>query len=74
LCLSYIGLAVFAGLCIIRAMYCSCKIMAVQIFTDTGALVQGDSLIFNVLPAYSLRLCCGWGVATAFFALMVNAG
>jgi len=68
-----IGVAVFAGMLIIPAMYVAAN-NGVQIFTDTGALIQGDSLIFNVLPALFATIdVVGWVVATAFFALMVIA-
>jgi NSS family neurotransmitter:Na+ symporter len=68
-----IGVAVFAGMLIIPAMYVAAN-NGVQIFTDSGALIQGDSLIFNVLPALFATIdVVGWVVATAFFALMVIA-
>ena len=58
---------------IIPAMYVAAH-NGVQIFTDSGALIQGDSLIFNVLPALFATIdVVGWVVATAFFALMVIA-
>ena len=68
-----IAVAVFAGMLIIPAMYVAAN-NGVQIFTESGALIQGDSLIFNVLPALFATIdVVGWVVATAFFALMVIA-
>jgi NSS family neurotransmitter:Na+ symporter len=68
-----IGVAVFAGMLIIPAMYVAAN-NGVEIFTETGALIQGDSLIFNVLPALFATIdVVGWVVATAFFSLMVIA-
>lgn len=68
-----IGVAVFAGMLIIPAMYVAAN-NGVQIFTESGALIQGDSLIFTVLPALFATIdVVGWVVATAFFALMIIA-
>ena len=58
-----IGVAVFAGMLIIPAMYVAAH-NGVQIFTESGALIQGDSLIFNVLPALFATIdVVGWVVA-----------
>ncbi|MEQ3658036.1 MAG: sodium-dependent transporter [Glaciecola sp.] len=68
-----IGVAVFAGMLIIPAMYVAAN-NGVQIFTETGALISEDSLIFQVLPALFATIdLVGFVVATAFFALMVIA-
>lgn len=68
-----IGVAVVAGMLIIPAMYVALQ-NGVEIFTASGALIQGDSLIFNVLPALFDKIeIVGPLVATAFFALMVIA-
>ncbi|MBF7072788.1 sodium-dependent transporter [Glaciecola sp. MH2013] len=68
-----IGVAVIAGMLIIPAMYVAAN-NGVQIFTESGALIQGDSLIFNVLPELFKTIeVVGYLVATAFFALMVIA-
>ena len=46
----------------------------VEIFTETGALMDGDQLIFNVLPALFESIGpVGVLVSVAFFALMVIA-
>mgnify|MGYP006236070169 FL=1 len=45
-----IGVAVIAGMLIIPAMYVALN-NGVEIFTPEGALIQGDTLIFKVLPA-----------------------
>ena len=68
-----IGVAVIAGMLIIPAMYVAAN-NGVQIFTDTGALINEDSLIFNVLPELFKTIeVGGYIVATIFFALMVIA-
>ena len=68
-----IGVAVVAGMLIIPAMYVAAN-NGVQIFTDNGSLIQGGSLIFNVLPALFDSISVGGHlVATLFFALMVIA-
>ena len=68
-----IGVAVVAGMLIIPAMYVALQ-NGVEIFTASGALIQGDSLIFNVLPALFDKIeIVGPLVASAFFALMVIA-
>lgn len=68
-----IGVAVVAGMLIIPAMYVALQ-NGVEIFTASGSLIQGDSLIFNVLPALFDKIeFVGPLVASAFFALMVIA-
>jgi NSS family neurotransmitter:Na+ symporter len=68
-----IGVAVIAGMLIIPAMYVAAN-NGVQIFTETGALINEDSLIFNVLPELFKTIeVGGYIVATIFFALMVIA-
>lgn len=68
-----IGVAVFAGMLIIPAMYVALA-NGVEIFTESGTLIQGDSLIFQVLPALFAKISVvGSVIASAFFALMVIA-
>ncbi|GAC14814.1 sodium-dependent transporter [Aliiglaciecola lipolytica] len=68
-----IGVAVLAGMLIIPAMYVALH-NGVQIFSESGALIEGDSLIFTVLPAlFNTMGSVGIFVAFAFFALMVIA-
>ncbi|WP_342808187.1 sodium-dependent transporter [Alteromonas sp. M12] len=68
-----IGVAVLAGMLIIPSMYVALH-NGVQIFSENGALIEGDSLIFTVLPAlFDTMGSVGIFVAFAFFALMVIA-
>ncbi|GAB5382297.1 MAG: sodium-dependent transporter [Aliiglaciecola sp.] len=68
-----IGVAILAGMLIIPAMYVALA-NGVQIFSESGALIEGDSLIFTVLPAlFDSMGGIGLFVALAFFALMVIA-
>ncbi|MDB2330140.1 sodium-dependent transporter [Alteromonas sp.] len=68
-----IGVAVIAGMLIIPAMYVALN-NGVEIFTPEGALIQGDSLIFKVLPALFETIgSVGVFVAFTFFALMAIA-
>ena len=68
-----IGVAIIAGMLIIPAMYVALN-NGVEIFTETGALMDGDQLIFNVLPALFESIGpVGVLVSVAFFALMVIA-
>lgn len=68
-----IGVAVIAGMLIIPSMYVALN-NGVEIFTSDGALIEGDTLIFTVLPAlFDTIGTVGLLVAFAFFALMVIA-
>lgn len=68
-----IGVAFLAGMLIIPAMYVALN-NGVQIFNESGALLEGDTLIFTVLPAlFETMGTVGSGVAVVFFALMVIA-
>ncbi len=68
-----IGVAVLAGMLIIPAMYVALH-NGVEIFSSPGVLIEGDSLIFTVLPAlFDTMGGMGIFVAFAFFALMVIA-
>lgn len=68
-----IGVAVIAGMLIIPSMYVALN-NGVEIFTPEGALIQGDTLIFKVLPALFETIgTAGNIVAFTFFALMVIA-
>ena len=65
-----IGVAVLAGMLIIPAMYVA-QANGVAIFTETGALIEGDALIFNVLPNLFASIgFIGVIIACVFFALM----
>ena len=68
-----IGVAVIAGMLIIPSMYVALN-NGVEIFTPEGALIQGDTLIFKVLPALFETIgTAGNIIAFTFFALMVIA-
>ena len=68
-----IGVAVIAGMLIIPAMYVALH-NGVEIFTPDGTLIEGDSLIFKVLPAlFDTIGSVGVFVAFTFFALMAIA-
>lgn len=68
-----IGVAILAGMLIIPAMYVALH-NGVQIFDAKGALIDGDSLIFTVLPAlFDSMGAAGLVVSLVFFALMVIA-
>lgn len=65
-----IGVAVLAGMLIIPAMYVA-QANGGAIFTETGALIEGDALIFNVLPNLFASIgFIGIIIAGVFFALM----
>ena len=68
-----IGVAVIAGMLIIPAMYVALN-NGVEIFTAEGSLIQGDTLIFKVLPAlFDTIGTVGVLVSFTFFALMAIA-
>lgn len=68
-----IGVAIIAGMLIIPSMYVALN-NGVEIFAANGALIEGDKLIFTVLPALFDSIgSVGLFVAFAFFALMVIA-
>ncbi|XOV77928.1 MAG: sodium-dependent transporter [Aestuariibacter sp.] len=68
-----IGVAILAGLLIIPAMYVALH-NGVTIFDEAGVLIEGDRLIFTVLPElFDTMGGIGMVVALAFFALMVIA-
>lgn len=68
-----IGVAILAGLLIIPAMYVALH-NGVTIFDEAGVLIEGDRLIFTVLPElFDTMGGIGIYVALAFFALMVIA-
>ncbi|MDD1782679.1 sodium-dependent transporter [Enterovibrio sp. ZSDZ35] len=67
------GVAFVAGLLILPAMFVAQK-NGVQIYNEAGALLDGDTLVFNVLPAmFDTMGFAGIIVSVAFFALMVIA-
>ncbi|PKF57635.1 sodium-dependent transporter [Alteromonadales bacterium alter-6D02] len=69
-----VGLAFIAGLLIIPVMYIAAH-HGVEIFDKQGALINGDTLIFNVLPALFEQMGdIGQFVAFLFFLLMSLAG
>ncbi|MCW8108456.1 sodium-dependent transporter [Alteromonas ponticola] len=68
-----IGVAIIAGMLIIPSMYVALH-NGVEIFTADGLLIEGDQLIFTVLPAlFDSITGVGVFVGFAFFALMVIA-
>ena len=68
-----IGVAILAGLLIIPAMYVALH-NGVQIFDDSGKLIDGEQLILTVLPAlFDTMGNIGYLISFAFFALMVIA-
>ncbi|WP_018981749.1 sodium-dependent transporter [Salinimonas chungwhensis] len=68
-----IGVAIIAGMLIIPSMYVALH-NGVEIFSPDGALIEGDKLIFTVLPALFDSIgSVGLFVSFAFFALMVIA-
>ena len=65
-----IAIAFTAGLLILPAVYVA-QYNGTQIFNDTGDLIAGPGLIFQVLPAlFESMGSAGLFVAVAFFALM----
>lgn len=63
-------IAFVAGLLIIPAMYVA-QAQGVAIFSESGALLSEDTLVFQVLPAlFSSMGDIGYFVGFAFFALM----
>ena len=68
-----IGVAIIAGMLIIPSMYVALH-NGVEIFSPDGALIEGDKLIFTVLPALFDSIgSVGLFISFAFFALMVIA-
>lgn len=68
-----IAVAVLAGMLIIPAMYVALH-NGVQIFDTAGTLIEGDKLVFTVLPAlFDTMGSIGPLIAIIFFALMVIA-
>jgi NSS family neurotransmitter:Na+ symporter len=64
-----IGVAILAGMLIIPAMYVALA-NGVEIFSD-GKLIEGPTLIFQVLPSlFATMGAIGTVVATTFFILM----
>ena len=71
--LSDVGIAFLAGLLIIPAMYAA-SASGTQIFDETGNLISGPNLIFQVLPAlFNTMGPIGIGLSIIFFFLMVIA-
>lgn len=68
-----ISIAVLAGFLIMPAMYAA-QHAGVEIFDASGALIAGDTLIFNVLPPLFASIGpAGPIVAFVFFLLMTTA-
>ncbi|WP_088328480.1 sodium-dependent transporter [Lacimicrobium sp. SS2-24] len=68
-----IAVAILAGLLIIPAMYVALH-NGVEIFSESGELIAGDTLIFTVLPAlFDTMGSAGNLVALSFFILMTIA-
>lgn len=67
------GIAFMAGLLILPTMYVA-KAKGVEIFSETGALLNSDTLIFTVLPAFFDTMGeSGLLIAIIFFILMTIA-
>lgn len=67
------GVAFTAGLMVLPAMFVA-KQNGVQIFSDTGALLNSDTLVFDVLPAmFNTMGIVGALVGAIFFLLMIIA-
>lgn len=65
-----VGMAVFAGLLIIPAMYVALN-QGVQIYDANGALIQEDGLIFTVLPSlFDSMGAAGTAAGLAVFVLL----
>ncbi len=68
-----IGIAILAGMLIIPAMYVALH-NGVTIFTDAGELIDGDRLIFTVIPQlFQAMGVAGNYVSLVFFVLMTIA-
>ncbi|MGJ8679049.1 sodium-dependent transporter [Paraglaciecola sp.] len=68
-----IGVAVLAGMLIIPAMYVALH-NGIEIFTESGDLIEGPNLIFAVLPSlFESMGSIGVYIAFVFFALMLIA-
>ncbi|MEZ9527176.1 sodium-dependent transporter [Enterovibrio norvegicus] len=67
------GVAFVAGLLILPAMFVA-QNNGVEIYNEAGALLDGDTLVFSVLPAmFDTMGGAGLIIGIAFFALMVIA-
>ncbi len=67
------GIAILAGMLIIPAMYVALH-NGVTIFSPDGILLDGDQLIFTVIPAlFSSMGQVGYIISAAFFLLMTIA-
>ncbi|GAB1445171.1 sodium-dependent transporter [Flammeovirgaceae bacterium] len=71
--LSDVSIAFLAGLLIIPAMYAAAA-SGTQIFDETGSLISGPNLVFQVLPAlFDTMGPIGIGLSIIFFFLMIIA-
>ncbi|ADT86838.1 sodium-dependent transporter [Vibrio sp. Vb2880] len=67
------GVAFIAGLMVLPAMFVA-KHNGVQIFSDTGELLNSDTLVFTVLPAmFDTMGVMGAVIGLVFFLLMIIA-
>lgn len=67
------GVAFFAGLMILPAMYVA-KNHGVEIFSESGDLLNSDTLVFTVLPAmFDSMGVIGTVISILFFMLMIIA-
>ncbi|WP_052501316.1 sodium-dependent transporter [Vibrio fluvialis] len=67
------GVAFIAGLMILPAMFVA-KHNGVEIFSDSGALLNSDTLVFTVLPAmFDTMGAMGAVIGLVFFLLMIIA-
>lgn len=71
--LSDVSIAFLAGLLIIPAMYAAAA-SGTQIFDETGSLISGPNLVFQVLPSlFDTMGPIGIGLSIIFFFLMIIA-
>src|SRR5690606_633225 len=71
--LSDVGVAFLAGMLVLPAMYAA-SAAGTQIFDESGSLISGPNLIFQVLPGLFKSMGpAGIVVSTLFFFLMIIA-
>ncbi len=68
-----VGVAVLAGMLIVPAIFVAQQ-QGLEVYRADGQLIDGDGLVFNVLPALFKSLGdWGWVVSAAFFLLLTMA-
>ncbi|MBL4673366.1 MAG: sodium-dependent transporter [Arenicella sp.] len=68
-----IGIAVLAGMLIVPAIYVA-QASGIEVYSETGQLIEGDGLIFNILPALFTSMgSIGTVVSITFFFLLTLA-